>query len=60
MEHDRPERERTGFHLTVQLCVVSSRMHDIRRSWRKRVMVLIRRWIIRLVLFIISILTRND
>lgn len=57
MKRDR--QKQTSVHLTVQLSVVSSRMQN-RRSWRKFITTLIRFWIIRFTLFIISILTGDS
>lgn len=58
MERDR--QNSTSFRLTVRLCVVSSRMHAKRRSLTKHIKKLIRHWIIRFVLFVVSICTGNN
>ena len=50
----------TSYHLTVRLCVVSSRMLVLWRSLTKNLKVSIRFRIGRLVFFALSICTRDD
>ena len=58
MEDDR--RNTTSIHLTVRLCVVSCQMRATWRSSRARVAKVVRRGIIRFVLFCLMHLTGSD
>ena len=57
---DDRRHKMTVIHLTVRLCVVSSQMRANWRSSKERVAKVVRRRIIRFVLFCVKHLTRED